>query len=137
MDDAARNDHDTDDVTHGERGDDLGTQRVSLDALLGDDDADLDGPGPGGGRPGGEDAETTAKVVDVGTQRADLAALTEGPDDTADTTDPRPGRRTDPDVGTQAVAPVFTVGVDPDDRTDRVETQLSHKHKTQPTRRSV
>ena len=39
MDDAARNDHDTDDVTHGERGDDLGTQRVSLDALLGDDDA--------------------------------------------------------------------------------------------------
>ncbi|WP_374610130.1 tetratricopeptide repeat protein [Gordonia sp. (in: high G+C Gram-positive bacteria)] len=123
MDDAARNDHDTDDVTHGDRSDDLGTQRVSLDALLGDDDADLDGPGPGGGRPGGEDAETTAKVVDVGTQRADLAALTEGPDDMDDTTDPRPGRRTDPDVGTQAVAPVFTVGVDPDDRTDRVERQ--------------
>ena len=47
MDDAARNDHDTDDVTHGDRSDDLGTQRVSLDALLGDEVEDDGGAAPG------------------------------------------------------------------------------------------
>ncbi|MEO9326387.1 serine/threonine-protein kinase [Gordonia aurantiaca] len=134
---------------HGPGHDDLstpeevGTQRVSLADLMGDDtDTDRhppgtrdagrsdDDPGDAGsredgssaGRPDDGDADQT---VEVGTQKADLSALM-GDDEDADadgdgdarTTEPR---TTDPAVGTQRAAPDFTVGIGPREHGPRAD----------------
>ncbi|VFA89350.1 Probable serine/threonine-protein kinase pknG [Gordonia paraffinivorans] len=127
----------------------VGTQRVSLADLMGDDEAgterhttDRNHPDSSGddGRP---EEGTTDEVVEVGTQKADLSALVDDDEPGGDqpggdrphddqphddgrgedelTTQPR---TTDPAVGTQRAAPAFTVGPpgrEPADaRTDKV-----------------
>ncbi|SDU74645.1 serine/threonine-protein kinase [Gordonia westfalica] len=97
----------------------VGTQRVSLADLMGDDEPDTDRNAP--------DESTTDEVAEVGTQKVDLDDLMAESDDT---TEPR--RVSDPDVGTQAAAPAFTVGIAPPDRfdsqTDRVVRTRATQH---------
>ncbi len=122
----------------------VGTQRVSLADLMGDDEAgterhpnDRNHPDPSGDDVRPEEG-TADEVVEVGTQKADLSALMDddepggdqphgdqphddGRGEDEETTQPR---TTDPAVGTQRAAPASTVGTpgrEPADaRTDKV-----------------